>query len=147
MQMSYLIPTLVAVIGTLAVAAPTTNRTIAAVATEPTPELTTPLSLNETMVSQQPNHHASKVWKRGGTFTRCPRGQKAVTKSNNKAPGSNGCGVGALAGHIPGATRFDECCDVHDHCFGRHLSLSSNFQRPLLHIADEVKEFQLICFE
>lgn len=50
---------------------------------------------------------------------RCPSGQQAVTKPNNIAPSTNGCGTGILAGKLPEEDLFHECCNAHDRCYGK----------------------------
>ena len=52
---------------------------------------------------------------------RCPKGQQAVIKPDDKPTDGNGCGVGILAGKLPFEKDFHECCNEHDRCYGKRF--------------------------
>ncbi|EXJ67697.1 uncharacterized protein A1O5_09043 [Cladophialophora psammophila CBS 110553] len=58
-----------------------------------------------------PNGHPDKG------VRRCPHGQHARLKPGVGPFVPNGCGVGILAGMIPGSGKFRQCCFDHDICF------------------------------
>ena len=75
-------------------------------------------------------HNETLVIRADVDHDRCPGDPVPITKPNDTAPTTNGCGVGIFAGKLPKEELFHECCNAHDICYGnRCLSRETDLGR------------------